>query len=211
VTRRFGPILFLIPLLTGVATVTIWIRSLTVHDSLLYNSSAGNTYNWETKRHGFLFRVTLHARDAIVTGNFDLLEPRKFREGWHASSFDYKSASQKSLDIAWQRALAQPGWMYTYKPGHERAFVGFSWNRWQTPPTADTRVEIPFWFIAALCMVPFTFAGLKRLRTRRRRAAGCCLACGYDLRATSDRCPECGRGARHQICDLAASHTLHAG
>jgi len=53
------------------------------------------------------------------------------------------------------------------------------------------RAAAPFWFLALI------FAGLplvhvrRTLRVRRRLLNGLCAKCGYDLRATSERCPEC--------------------
>jgi hypothetical protein len=46
-------------------------------------------------------------------------------------------------------------------------------------------LSLPFWF-------PFAW---KAEREQKRRRRGLCPACGYDLRATPDRCPECGMTA----------------
>ena len=52
---------------------------------------------------------------------------------------------------------------------------------------------VPHWFGALLPAPIVLISSLQRLvLSRRRMAAGQCLSYGYDLRATPDRCPECG-------------------
>ena len=59
----------------------------------------------------------------------------------------------------------------------------------------DVSVRLPYWLVALLSIpVPCWLLTRHRvtLRRERRRAAGECEVCGYDLRATPGRCPECG-------------------
>jgi ABC-type sugar transport system permease subunit len=53
-------------------------------------------------------------------------------------------------------------------------------------------VNIPFWWLVALGSIYPAIWWWRRLRTRHREKTGRCLNCGYDLRASADRCPECG-------------------
>ena len=59
-----------------------------------------------------------------------------------------------------------------------------------------TLLAIPLWPLLPLTLtLPAVRLWLAR-RDRRRVRQGRCRACGYDLRSTPDRCPECGTEAR---------------
>jgi hypothetical protein len=73
--------------------------------------------------------------------------------------------------------------------------LGFGVEWWQQVQRsgslrASRSVTLPYWFLAAATAAIPGARLSHRLRLRRR--LGLCARCGYDLRATPDRCPECG-------------------
>ena len=57
-------------------------------------------------------------------------------------------------------------------------------------------IVIPVAYPLALTAILPCLWAASRLRRRRRALKGHCVACGYDLRASPDRCPECGTEPR---------------
>jgi hypothetical protein len=51
---------------------------------------------------------------------------------------------------------------------------------------------LPYWLLALVFAVPPATFIVRRARSARQRETSLCPTCGYDLRATPDRCPECG-------------------
>jgi hypothetical protein len=70
-----------------------------------------------------------------------------------------------------------------------------AWNaagfKWYSGPT-HSGVWLPYWSVALVTAATPAAWAAGRARRRRRAQAGHCPVCGYDLRATPDRCPECG-------------------
>jgi predicted amidophosphoribosyltransferase len=54
-------------------------------------------------------------------------------------------------------------------------------------------VATPIWWVCLLLAIRPAVRLAGALGARRRK--GQCEGCGYDLRASNDRCPECGQAA----------------
>jgi hypothetical protein len=74
--------------------------------------------------------------------------------------------------------------------------VGWGGGKWNqvdgSLTTEDSWIVFPHWMAVALFGLTPAVWLATFVRKRRRLANGLCRHCGYDLRATPDRCPECG-------------------
>jgi hypothetical protein len=81
----------------------------------------------------------------------------------------------------------------------QTAYIGYSLTaklpgvRWKSDPWwGGSVLRIRHWLVSILTSLLPCAALMSRIRRRLRRQTGVCPDCGYDVRASPERCPECG-------------------
>ncbi len=76
--------------------------------------------------------------------------------------------------------------------------AGFGGYEWSHLNGAGTSVKVrgiaaPNWFLAILFAIVPGLWSKRFFQQRRRYGENCCSSCGYDIRESPERCPECGQ------------------
>jgi hypothetical protein len=180
--RVFDVTAALLSLLLCVAAVIFWYRSwYTVSDIWVFFPSADTHSSWHLETSFGRAEFTRFYQE------FPRNMPRRMT--WHYMSFP--------LDrIMMPRNPWGPG------DQHKWHLLGFGGsvitpesNPGMWPGSRSTHLVVPLWALTLLfALYPAWYAARWRRAIKRSRQirAGRCQQCGYDLRASKDRCPECG-------------------
>ncbi len=72
-------------------------------------------------------------------------------------------------------------------------------------------VLAPIWMIWTLAALPVLFSSLRVARKKWRKRVNLCINCGYDLRGSKEKCPECGRNRTAARAQPAAASISSPG
>jgi hypothetical protein len=179
VKRRLFTIISALSLLLCIVCV-LWVRS--------YNYSAGWRREWgrsadvvnlgrDQSREGCVILFPSSFDICVETGEVAVLRSRGSPRS-AVVAFTMSAHRERPDLMCWSKIAANT---------KGRSFGGFGYSNLSD----DALIVIPIWAIALTLFIPST---LLAIGARRRPQDGTtsCPTCGYDLRATPDRCPECG-------------------
>jgi hypothetical protein len=164
-----------VSLLLCVALCILWVRSYWRWDSLRWVNPERETYGVRSEQGSLHFWHGSPGGDG--SGGMPLPD--------NGQTFQFGSGIVKDDSVLSFPATTFAG----FGVGNRRQAITAT-SYWQTGS-----LFMPSWFASAmLAILPYLWFRRWR-RNRPAKMVRRCPFCGYDLRATPERCPECGRGA----------------
>jgi hypothetical protein len=187
-------ILAVVSLVLMIGGVALWVRSVRFNDALTYRTQDDTVTALMSVPHGLcLNRRPPPRRDMDL---LILAPPRGL-------AFDSRPWGRSTTSLGGGAVAVHITTVNSWYPPANASF-GFGWERRRG---GLWTVVVPLWIIVILFSVlPVVWIRRER-RDRMRRAQGLCAHCGYDLRATPGRCPECGRDAPRVAGDVHPTTT----
>jgi hypothetical protein len=166
-------------LLLFVVTMILWARSHWVNDHLWLSPRRGVHYDISS-RPGLI----LISRSALTGRTSDIYSDSLDRgPGWSFES----SALPKTRVSPFTPEGSHRAWQWL---GFDHLAYVQNWPSYGL--RTFRRIIFPMWSAALASALPSIPPLVRIVRRKKWRSAGACPTCGYDLRATPDRCPECG-------------------
>lgn len=172
----------MLSLLLSVATVVVWVRSYCVDDAVALNK----TRQWAVRSHSGQLALGF---SRLSFTNIDDSPPYVQR---HESDFGNRGFESGSRSCWWiGLAPGEPRWGIAFVHEWIEGDGGLgTMDLFNCRQIVFRHGLLALLFLAMpACRAVFWARGTIRVR---RRGIGLCKNCGYDLRATPDRCPECG-------------------
>jgi hypothetical protein len=159
-------------MLVAVALAVLWVRSPTYDEAIGWGTLDGWCYSVRSEPH----RIQFESMSGL---------PEQLR----AYLARLRVGSNPRV-----LKLSTGDMVFRYEPP-PHSVLGFGWESRPSPSTPGIwyrRATVPYAVPIVLLASPAVLVLRRTIRRRRRVRAGCCVACGYDLRASSAHCPECG-------------------
>jgi hypothetical protein len=191
--KRLRRIIFngltVLSLVLFVAVVALWVRSYGVQDRVhtIGGGVRGKTY------HRVMYDICsvkgvnvfqMYASDYAALVDLEEMIKSDRASGFTKVSWTRGSPNQYTFnynpDVRGRPLLYRLGLRVSHGMDDSSASRGY------------TEARVPDWLLAVLtCLLPLAWMG-RVYRRRRSARRGLCPVCSYDIRATPERCPECG-------------------